>query len=353
METIKITTNYQDKEKWDKFIVENSNPASFLQSWAWGEFNKDILENEIQRWALTDKNFLKVILMLIKKSLPGGRFYYYCPRGLIFKKDYTTKRINAYVILLRKIKQEIKNIIFIRLMPPYKFKEYMFGFIIRLGFIKPKILTHSKEPGKTLILDLTKDKETLLKEMHHKTRYNIRLAEKKGVIIREMNKKTLKTDIDIFYNLTQTTAKRDKINVYDKSYYSKIINYFFENKQNIKLKLYTAENEGKSLAAIMIIYFGNTATYLHGASDNTSRNLMPNYLLQWRAIQDAQQAGYKIYDFWGISEHNKEWAGITKFKKGFGGQIITFMGSWDYVINKPWYNLFRILKIIKKLIPIK
>lgn len=345
---MEIISNYQDKNKWDKFVAENSSPASFLQSWEWGEFNEKILGNPVQRWAVTDKGFLKIIFMLIKKNLPGGRFYYYCPRGLIFKNNYTHKRIKAYTTLLKKIKEELKDGIFVRLLPPYEFKDYMSGFITRLGFIKPKILTHSKEPGKTLILDLTKDKEVLLKEMHHKTRYNIRLAERKNVTIRKMNKKTLKKDIDIFYNLTQTTAKRDKINIYNKGYYSKLINYFFEKQQNINLKLYIAENENKPLAAIIIMYFGNTTTYLHGASDNISRNLMPNYLLQWQAIEEAKKNGMKIYDFWGISEHNKEWAGITRFKKGFGGKIISFMGSWDYVLNKPWYNLFRVLKFIKR-----
>ncbi len=348
---MEIITNYQNKKAWDKFIMENSNPASFLQSWEWGEFNKKILNNEIQRWAVIDDDSLKITILLIKKLLPGSKFYYYCPRGLIFDKNYTDKRITAYTALLKKIKQELKNTIFIRLIPAYKFKDYMFGFIKRMGFIKPKILTHSKEPDKTLILNLTQTEDELLQTMHHKTRYNIRLAKKKGVTIRIMNDNSKNKDIDIFYKLIQITGKRDDINIYNKAYYSKLINYFFNNKIKPNLKLYIAEFNKKPLAAIMVFYFGNTATYLHGASDNSHRNLMPNYLLQWQAIKDAKKNGCEIYDFWGINEQNKHWAGITRFKKGFGGQIITFMGSWDYVLNKSWYNLFRFLKTIKKLKP--
>jgi len=348
---MEIITNYQNKEAWDKFIMENSNPASFLQSWEWGEFNKNILNNEIQRWAVIERGWLKIVFTIIKKTLPGNKFYYYCPRGLITKPSYTDKRIKAYTILLKKIKNEIKDIVFIRLVLPSEFKDYMFGFIKRLDFIEPKILTHSKEPDKTLILNLTQTEDELLQTMHHKTRYNIRLAKKKGVTIRIMNNNSKNKDIDIFYKLTQTTSKRDDINVYNKTYYSKLINYFFDNKIKPNLKLYIAEFNKKPLAAIMVFYFGNTATYLHGASDNNRRNLMPNYLLQWQAIKDAKKNGYKIYDFWGINEQNKHWAGITRFKKGFGGQIITFMGSWDYILNKSWYNLFRFLKTIKKLKP--
>ncbi len=346
---MEIITNYQDKEKWDKFIATNSSPASFLQSWSWGEFNKNILGNKIQRWAVIENNTLKIAALLIQKKLPKNKFYYYCPRGLIFDKKYTDKRINAYTALLKKIKTEIKNIIFIRLLPPYEFKDYMFGFIKRLGFVEPKILTHSKEPDKTLILNLKQTEDELLQAMHHKTRYNIRLAEKKGVTIRTMDDNSQTKDIDIFYKLTQTTGKRDGINIYDKTYYNKLIKYFSDNKNKPTLKLYIAEFKKEPLAAIMVFYFGDTATYLHGASDNNHRNLMPNYLLQWQAIKDAQKNGYKIYDFWGINEHNKHWAGITRFKKGFGGQTITFMGSWDYVLNKSWYNLFKFLKTIKKL----
>jgi len=346
-----IVTNYQDKKKWNRFVAKYSNPASFLQSWEWGEFNQKILGNQIQRWAVMDNDNLKITFMLIKKFLPNGRFYYYCPRGLIYQKAYADQRIKTYIILLKKIKLDLKEAVFIRLVPPYSFKDYMFGFIQRLGFIKPKILIHTKEPGKTLVLDLTKNEAELLKDMHHKTRYNIHLAIRRGVTIRSTTPVSLAKDIDIFYNLTQITGKRDKISVYHKDYYTKLINYFFDSQSDLKLKLYIAEFKNKPLAAIMVFYFGNTATYLHGASNNRNRNLMPNYLLQWQAIQDAQKNGLTIYDFWGISEKNKHWAGITRFKKGFSGQVITFLGSWDYVLDRRWYNLFNLMKIIRRALP--
>lgn len=348
---MEIITDYKRKKEWNDFVAANSYPASFLQSWEWGEFNQKILGNESQRWAVIDGQELKIGFSLIKKKLAAGKHYYYCPRGLIWRKNYYDQRIKAYPKIINELKQKTKQATFIRVCPVSKFQEYIFGFLKRLGFIEPKILLHSKEPEKTLVLDLNKPENELLAEMHHKTRYNIRLAEKKGVKIRIGNNESRVKDIDIFYTLCQETAARDGIQIYSKDYYAKLIKYFSENNLEVKLRLYIAECNNKPLSGALVLYFGNTATYLYGASSNEGRNLMPNYLMQWMAIKEAKQAAMEIYDFWGINEQNKDWAGITRFKKGFGGQTITFMGSWDYVLDNKWYNIFRILRLIKKLIP--
>ncbi len=344
---MEVAIGYKNKEEWDRFVARNTSPASFLQSFEWGEFNKDILGNEIQRWTVDDGT-LKIAFMLIKKNLPGGRFYYYCPRGLIWQKEFRDERVNYYGKIIKKIKTELGDGVFMRTCPPTEFKGYMYGFMKRFGFRKPKILVHTKEPGKTLVLDLTKSEEELLKEMHQKTRYNIRLAEKKGVKAREMRDEK---DIDIFCKLSEETAKRDKIHIYDRDHYMKLIKYFREKSTNMKVKLYISEFENKPLASAIMVYFGDTATYLHGASSNEHRNLMPNHLIQWQMIKDAKKRGMKLYDFWGVSEKNPQWAGITRFKKGFGGRMITFMGTWDYILDKKWYRLFRIMRLFKKIIP--
>lgn len=348
---MQIITEYNQKEAWNGLVAQSTSPASFLQSWEWGEFNREVLGHEIQRWAVMDEGTLRMVFMLIKKNLPGGRFYYYCPRGLVWQKEYADRRANAYGELVRKVKVELKDSAFLRICPPYEFKEYMFGFLKRLGFAKPKILMHTKEPGKTLVMDLGKSQEKLLEEMHSKTRYNIRLSEKKGVKVREMTDKTREKDIEIFCKLTQETAKRDKIHAYDKNYYTGLINYFTQKNGELQLKLYMAEYNKKPLSGAIVIYFAKTASYLHGASSSEARNLMPNHLMQWAMIREAKAAGMELYDFWGISEKNPAWRGITRFKKGFGGRPITFLGTWDYVLDKKWYNLFRLGRLFKKLIP--
>ncbi len=348
---MEIITDYNNREEWNKFVAENTSPASFLQSFEWGEFNKEALGNKISRLVVWEEGKICIAVLGIDRALPFNQKYVYCPRGLMWRKDYSDKRAAAYGEIIKRLHSEMGDHIFLRSCPPYEHKDYVAGFLSRLGFQKPKILTHSQEPESTLLIDLTKSEEELLAAMHQKTRYNIRLAEKKEIKTRIMGQESRIKDIDTFYKLSEETAKRNGIKIYDKSYYEKLISYFGAGDKNIKLKLYFAEHEGKSLATILAIYFGDTATYLHGASANEGRELMANYLLQWTVIKDAKRDGYKIYDFWGANENNASWAGITRFKKGFGGAEYRFLGTWDYVLNRKWYNALRGVRFLKRLIP--
>jgi lipid II:glycine glycyltransferase (peptidoglycan interpeptide bridge formation enzyme) len=345
-----IIVDQNNSDEWDDFISANSEPVSFLQSFDWGEFNKIILGSQIERWTIKNKNKSVMKLQIIHKKLAGNYYFYYCPRGPVWQKGEGEEKFIAYKFILDKLRKSNDHVIFARVCPPYEYKNYLVGFIERLGLQKPKLLVHSKEPDKTLILDLLKSEDDLLLEMHHKTRYNIKLARKKGIIVREMTAMTKINDLAIFTKLSQATARRDKIKIYNEAYYRNLVDFFLENKKNIQLKMYLAEKDGQPLSAAIIIYFGKTATYLHGASANNYRELMPNYLLQWTMILDAKKRGMHYYDFWGVSEHRASWAGITRFKKGFGGREINFLGTWDFVLNKNKYLFFRLLKIIKKIL---
>lgn len=346
---MEIKTTFTDKKIWDQFLIDNLTPTPFLQSWDWGEFNEQVLGNKIERWSLYDNNELKMVGMVIEKELPKQKKYWYCPRGVVWAKDYMDKRALGYGEIFKKVKKNFQDKIFLRVLPPYEKQDHLIGFAKRLGLSKPQILLHSEEPKETIVLDLNQGIDDLLKNTKQKTRYNIRLAQKKGVIVRRATKETLSNDLDIFYTLSKTTANRNKIKIYEKSYYEKLLNWFWE-KDNTNIKFYVAEKDGSPLAAIIVLYFGTTATYLFGASDDEARNLMPNYLLQWTAITEAKENGMTIYDFWGISEDKQAWSGITKFKRGFGGREIEYLGTWDYVLDKKWYRIFTLLKKIKKLI---
>jgi lipid II:glycine glycyltransferase (peptidoglycan interpeptide bridge formation enzyme) len=110
------------------------------------------------------------------------------------------------------------------------------------------------------------------------------------------------------------------------------------------LKLFIAEYEDRIIAANIVMFFGNRAVYLHGASSNECRNLMAPYLLQWEQIKEAKKQGCEIYDFWGIDE--KKWPGVTRFKKGFGGEEIDYSGTFDFIFDKTWYEIYKIAKRI-------
>ena len=338
---IKNINDKNFKNDWDDFVIANSSPSSFLQSWDFGNFKSENNNSQIFRFGVFENEELICVAQFFKVALPFGKFYLNCPRGFVTKKqnNKTTKQ------LIELFKNEIKkmnDVVFFRIAPLTQDPSYEL-LVTSYGFIKPKILKNSIEPKNTLVLNLEKSEDEILKEMHQKTRYNIRLAEHKGITIKQ-NNKTTKQQLDNFYNLMQETAKRDKINIFSKEYFEKLIS----ESNSILL---TAEHENKLLSAIILFKFGNTCTYFYGASSNEKRNLMPNYLIQWEAIKWAKENGFKYYDFWGISKEKEKWSGITKFKQGFvsekTGKEINYIGAFDFVINKTWYNIFRIGKILK------
>jgi len=184
---------------------------------------------------------------------------------------------------------------------------------------------HTIQPRSTILVDLTGNEDELLARMKQKTRYNIRLAEKKGVVVRETN------DIQGFYQLMQTTGTRDGFAVHDISYYQKAYDIFSPSGACVLLGAF---HEEKPLAYLMLFLSGERSWYFYGASDDASRNLMPTYLLQWAAMRWSKAHGATIYDLWGIPDASAEeleeqfmqrsdglW-GVYRFKRGFGGEVV-------------------------------
>jgi lipid II:glycine glycyltransferase (peptidoglycan interpeptide bridge formation enzyme) len=225
------------------------------------------------------------------------------------------------------------------------------------------------QPKNTLILDITKPEEDLLKEMKPKTRYNIRLAGKKELRIKNYelrmdNKIFFKEKFEEFWGLVKETSARDKFRAHNKNYYWKMMESLNGDKTKsdtascrLRAKLYLAEYDNEIVAANIVLYFGDLAVYLHGASSNKHRNVMAPYLLQWRQILDAKNAGCQKYDFWGIARSQKslksikskvnDWSGITRFKKGFGGKEKNYIGAYDLIFRRREYELYKFVKKIK------
>jgi len=197
--------------------------------------------------------------------------------------------------------------------------------------------TKNVQPADTLLLDLNKTEEELSAEMHQKTRYNIKLAEKKGVKVEKVEDQ--KEAINIFKELIKETSARDKFTPHSNSYYRKMLKSLDKN-----VCSWVAKYEDKVLAANIVVNFGDTVTYLHGASSNKHRNLMAPHLLQWEQIKWAKGNGFQIYDFWGISDSDSRWAGFTRFKRGFGGWEKKLPGTFDLVHNQRMYKLYKLIK---------
>lgn len=173
--------------------------------------------------------------------------------------------------------------------------------------------------------------EEMLASFHQKWRYNIRLAERKGVEVRLCGKEM----VDDFTRIMVETGLRDNFATRPASYFAAMLDNLGEH-----CRLYMAFYEGKPIAGTLAIHYGDKVWYLYGASSNEYRNLMPNYLLQWRMIQWAIETGCRVYDFRGvsgdISEDNPHY-GLYRFKKGFGGEFTEFIGEYDYVLKKLSY----------------
>lgn len=208
------------------------------------------------------------------------------------------------------------------------------------------LLSGQKSPTKTTILEISKTEEDLLAQMKPKTRYNIRLAEKKGVTV------TITDKEDQLCELLQKTAQRqNEYSPHPAKYYTKMV-----EKMAAKglVKVFVAKDEkGEAIAAIMVSFYGEVAAYLHGGFSDKHRSLMAPYLCQWEAIKYAKKQGCKYYDFWGIAESedpSDPWAGITRFKRSFGTQDIDFVGAYDLIVNRFWYNILNLLARLSHLL---
>lgn len=208
----------------------------------------------------------------------------------------------------------------------------------------------------TMLLDLSISEDELLARMKQKTRYNIRLASRKGVTIRTGNHQ----DYSMLYRMYAETSTRDGFTIRDETYYQNVWSLFTRHQRSSAVQPYCqpliAEVDREPVAALILFMFAGKAWYLYGMSRDTHREKMPNYLLQWEAICLSKAAGCRVYDLWGAPEvmdsSDPLW-GVYRFKEGLGGHLIRFLGAWDYPVQSIFYKLYtqtmpRLLAIMRR-----
>lgn len=361
---------------WDEFAHNHPN-TSIHQTTAWGRFQSTIPSRD-KFWviAIHDDSAVaasakkKIIAgtLLIKHKLPRKNYcWLYSPRGPLLTYSSPQKAKEQMQILLEKIKEIARQekAVFYRIDPlvianaasvadpnqqpkkTFKFPGFRFS---HQGF----------QPETTLILDISKSNEEILNQMKPKGRYNIRLAEKKGLKIIGVDPQSKNLDhyIENYFKILQETLQRDKFYGHSISFYKNMI-----EKLPALSKMYLAEFEDsatkskKTVAGIIVTFYKDTAIYYYGASSNEYRNLMAPYLLQWTAIQAAKSKNLTKYDFLGISHptekdplgpKNHPWRGVTEFKLKFGGKVVNYLSPQEYSFKPVMHSAYKVTRTISK-----
>jgi peptidoglycan pentaglycine glycine transferase (the first glycine) len=236
-----------------------------------------------------------------------------------------------------------RNVIFLKVEPDQWLSSPQTNLAgdVPAGFL---LSSHSIQPPRTLLVDLEAQEQQILGRMKQKTRYNIRLAVKKGVVVRPAD------DVDAFYVLMKDTAVRDGFGIHSQEYYRRTYDLFHSIGE---CELLVADYEKEMLAGLMVFAHGSRAWYFYGASSNRHRERMPAYLLQWEAMRWARNKGCTVYDLWGVPDASPEsledqfgsrstglW-GVYRFKRGFGGRLCRASGPWDRVYHPIMYAFYR------------
>ncbi len=218
----------------------------------------------------------------------------------------------------------------------------------------------------SVLIDLQPTEEEMLARMKQKTRYNVRLAEKKGVTVRV----GITDDLPMLYKMYAETSVRDGFVIRDEGYYQTVWRTFMQSNvykpESLQVSAsepanlptcqpLIAEVNGEPVSGLFLFMFSNRAYYVYGMSREIHREKMPTYLLQWEAMKRAKSAGCAVYDLWGapetFDESDSMW-GVYRFKEGLGGYVVRTLGAWDFAPNKFWYKMYseilpRVLDVLR------
>ena len=330
---------------WDAF-VERRPDGHVLQTSAWAAF-KSRFGWSAGRVAVLDGDRVVAGTSVLLRRLPLGlATLAYTPKGPLVNWDDAP--------LVAKLFEGLDRLCHTRRAFALKIEPDLEANtsheITSLSTLYTLLSTRPIQPHRTILLDLTKTEDELLAAMHQKTRYNIRLAARKGVVVRQGSV----DDLPAFYALTQVTGARDGFGVHSAEYYRAAFELFVPRgwARLLIAEVHEVGLEPEPVAAIMAFAFGSKAWYMYGASGDAHRERMPNHALQWEAIRWSKSQGCATYDLWGVPDEDETtlnaqylnrsdglW-GVYRFKRGFGGRLVRYVGAFDRVYNPLLYRAF-------------
>ncbi|NPV07565.1 MAG: peptidoglycan bridge formation glycyltransferase FemA/FemB family protein [Anaerolineae bacterium] len=318
-------------EEWEKEVSRLPQPH-FLQSAPWARF-KEAYGWKPERYRLHSGGRVLAYASVLARRLVGPLTVAYVPRGpLLVQPDAIS--LDLALASLEELARG-RHWLMLKVDPEIWDEDAR-------AWARPVLEERSWRPGQqvqfrnTVQMDITDDEEKLLSRMKPKTRYNVRLASRRGVQVHPL----AEDEFGLAYDLYRRTGLRDGFIVRPRSYYEHLWSTLLEAGMGTVL---AAEYEGTALAALVAVAHGNTCWYFHGASGDEHRNLMPTYLLQWEAIRWARARGCAIYDLWGAPESESQedgMSGVLRFKLGFGGRFREGLGAWDYTPVPALYRLY-------------
>jgi lipid II:glycine glycyltransferase (peptidoglycan interpeptide bridge formation enzyme) len=347
-----------DRAEWNSALA--ALPAQHvLQSWEWGQFKS--------RWGWSPKYLLLeqggrpcAAALILRRALPRiGLSILYIPKGPAL--DYTDAPLVDAVLAEIESFARRERALFVKidpdvphpLSPSPESKQHDSGEggrvvaeLTRRGW---RFSSEQIQFRNTILLDVTPPEEDLLAAMKPKTRYNIRLAGKKGVSVRVGGSE----DIERLYAMYVETARRDGFILRPPEYYRDVWGSF--TSAGLAQPL-IAEVDGEAVGGLVLFRFGSRAWYMYGMSRDAHRDKMPNHLLQWEAIRWVKSHGCTVYDGWGapdeLSESDPMW-GVYRFKEGFGGKFAAHIGAYDFAASKLWYWVYsaitpRVLEVMRR-----
>lgn len=329
-------------EEWDRFVSTHSR-AHVLQSAPWGDL-KSAFGWEVQRVALDDAAGTPCTAgaQILYRRLPGRLIRWaYVPGGPVI--DWEDAAAAPALVAALAGAARARGATVLTLEPDLPDEPRHRERLAALGFVPSPL--GSVQPWRSIVVELAGSEDAILAAMKSKTRYNVRLAARKGVTVREGTE----ADLPAFYELMTTTAGRDQFGIHSRAYYERAFRLFVPRGW---ARVLLAEVEGEPVAALMTFALGERAWYFYGASGNAHREKMPNYLLQWEAMRWARSRGCVEYDLWGVPDDEEEaleaeftqrsdglW-GVYRFKRGFGGQLVRTVGAWDLPLRPLLYRLY-------------
>jgi peptidoglycan pentaglycine glycine transferase (the first glycine) len=328
-------------DAWDRFVAGRSD-AHILQTSLWGALKAQFGWAD-ERIGLARGSELVTGAQVLYRRLPGGLGRLaYVPKGPLV--DWADEeQVGALLEALDRAARA-RGAVALTVEPDLPDEPPHRERLRALGF-RPAPFS-SVQPRRTLVVDISPDEEEILAALKSKTRYNVRLAARKGVTVREATE----ADLPTFHALTATTAARDRFGVHTPAYYEAAYRLFVPQG---RARLLLAEVEGESVAAVMVFALPPRAWYFYGASSNVHRERMPAYLLQWEAMRWARSQGCTSYDLWGVPDEDGAtleagftqrrdglW-GVYRFKRGFGGHLVRSVGAWDCVYAPARYRLYQ------------